>query len=65
MHPMEPCTPGKLSPIFSSNLSLPLAVKVKLLGVLSSSGPDGWKMCLPFHLSFQFPITQCILSSVH
>lgn len=56
---MEPCAPGKLSPTFSSS------PKLKLFGVLSTSGPDVWKMCLPFHLGFQFPIIQCILSSVH
>lgn len=59
VHPMEPRAAGKLSPTFSSSSNL------KLLGVLSTSGPDGWKMRLPFHLGFQFPIIQCILSSVH
>jgi len=56
---MEPCAPGRLSPTFSSS------PKLKLLGILSTSGPDGWKMCLLFHLGFQFPIIQCIVFSVH
>lgn len=56
---MELHAPGRLSSAFGS------CPKLKLLAVRSISGPDGWKMCLPFHWGSQFAIKQYILSSMH